>query len=594
MRRPRSLEHAIGVGSTTHRERRLHVVLPTHLLWRWVRPVFERTVLEKPVDIEGQAAKTAVSAPVAIGASIAAFAVIAVILVAVMGGGSSSDSSASPTTVSPASTSTAAPATTTTSAPTTTSTTTTTTTTEPAGPQPVGADPAALARASVQLAPLMSDGFQCWTGSGTIIDPTGMILTNSHVVASEPDCRWQMMSVAITDRTDSPAEPTYLAEVAGFDSIIDLATLRIVSDIDGNPVSPTDLPFVAVGDSDSVEVGDRLTMFGYPAIGGNTISVTNGIVSGFSREAGIDDQRAWIKTDATISGGNSGGGAIDSGGHLVGIPTTAGIRGELTADCRVLEDTNGDGSVDGSDSCIPIGGFLNGLRPIRLAADVISAVRSGDTADPTVGEDPVDVINTAWAGTPLFGPDVTLGDELTEVVDTLPASSPQVCAYWEYDGMQDGASYDTVWYFDGTVIEASSSFNSSWSGGPFGTWWACATNPDGIGTGAIEFAIFVEGEQLASSAMYVGDGHEPTYFRLNNFSDTDVCYVFISPTTAALWGGDRLGDSEILSPGTWIEFPVTTGQWDIQLSDCGLQVLEDYFDVAISDGVEVEYPATNG
>ncbi len=538
------------------------------------------------MDVEGQSAKTAISGPVAIGASIAAFAVIATILVLVMGGGSSSDSSAPPTTAAPASTT----APTSTTAPAAAAPTTAPTATDPAGPQPVGADPAALARASVQLAPLMSDGFQCWTGSGTIIDPSGMILTNSHVVASEPDCRWESMTVAITDRTDSPAEPTYLAEVAGFDPIIDVATLRIVSDMDGNPVNLTDLPFVNVGDSDTVEVGDALTMFGYPAIGGNTISVTNGIVSGFSREAGIDDQRAWIKTDATISGGNSGGGAIDSSGNLVGIPTTAGIRGELTADCRVLEDTNGDGTVDGTDSCIPIGGFLNGLRPIRLAADVISAVRSGDTADPTIGADPVDVISTAWAGTPLFGPDVTLGDELTEIVDTLPADSPQVCAFWEYDGMQDGALYDTVWYFDGTVIDESSSFNSTWSGGSFGTWWACATNTDGIGTGSLEFAIFVEGEQLASGAMYVGDGHLPMFYQINNLSDSEICYVFASPTLAALWGGDRLGETETVMLGDSIQLPLTTGQWDVLLQGCDQQPLETYFDFFMADGAQINFP----
>ncbi len=519
------------------------------------------------------------SGPAAIAATVGTFVVIVAALLLTLGRGGNTTESLTATTVV--------------AAPTTVSLTTAPPST-PAGPRPVGADPAGIARATVFLSPLMADGSSCWSGSGTIIDPTGMILTNSHVVASEPDCKWDTMGVSLTGRTDSPAEPTYLAEVAGFDPLLDLATLRIVSDVDGNPVSPTDLPFVAVGDSDTVEVGDSLTMFGYPTIGGKTISVTTGIVSGFSREASIEDRRAWIKTDATISGGNSGGGAIDDTGRLVGIPTTAGIRGELTADCRVLEDTNGDGVVDNTDPCIPIGGFLNGLRPVNLADAVIAAVHAGETADPTVGYSPVDVTNSASAGTTQFGPDVTSDDTLTEVVSTLPASARQICAFWEYQGMQDGVSYDTIWLFDGKVIEGSSSFSSTWSGGGSGTWWACATNTDGIGTGSMEFEFFVEGRLLASNGIYVGDGHSPTMFRVNNRSDTEICFVFATPSVAADWGDDELSSDGTLPPGRWIELPVTTGDWDIMLQDCDQNTLQTYSQVSISAGTEIDYPTPIG
>ncbi len=529
-----------------------------------------------------QPSQSAMSGPAAVAATVGAFVMIVAVLLLTLGRGSDSTESVTSTTAAPT------VAATTTAAPTTTPPSTS------VGPQPVGADPAGIARATVLLSPLMADLSPCWSGSGTIIDPTGMILTNSHVVASEPDCQWETIGVSLTDRTDSPAEPTYLAEVAGFDPLLDLATLRIVSDLDGNPVTPTDLPFVAVGDSDTVEVGDSLTMFGYPTIGGRTISVTTGIVSGFSREASIEDRRAWIKTDAAISGGNSGGGAIDVAGRLVGIPTTAGIRGELTADCRVLEDTNGDGVVDNNDPCIPIGGFLNGLRPINLADAVITAVHAGETADPAVGYNPVDVTDTASAGSTQFGPDVTGDDKLTEVVSTLPAAAQQICAFWGYQGMQDGASYDTVWLFDGTVIEGSSSFSSTWSGGESGSWWACATNPDGLGTGSMEFEFFVEGRLLASNGIYVGDGHVPTAFRLNNRSDTEICFVFATPSAAADWGDDELSPDETLPPGRWIELPVTTGDWDITLEDCDQNTLQTYNQVSISDGTEIDYPTPVG
>ena len=74
--------------------------------------------------------------------------------------------------------------------------------------------------------------------------------------------------------------------------------------------------------------GDPIHIFGYPAIGGGTLQYTAGVVSGFNFEEGIDG-RAWITTDATMSGGSSGGTAVDAQGRLIGVPTQGS---EL--DCR--------------------------------------------------------------------------------------------------------------------------------------------------------------------------------------------------------------------------------------------------------------------
>jgi hypothetical protein len=101
-------------------------------------------------------------------------------------------------------------------------------------------------------------------------------------------------------------------------------------------------------------------------------------VSGFNPQQGIDYPRAWIKTNTTISGGNSGGTGVDEEGLLIGVPTRAGSGAEGSlVDCRVVEDTNGDGRIDSRDSCIPIGGFLNSLRPINLAFPLIDEAITG-------------------------------------------------------------------------------------------------------------------------------------------------------------------------------------------------------------------------
>src|SRR5690606_30985477 len=106
----------------------------------------------------------------------------------------------------------------------------------------------------------------------------------------------------------------------------------------------------------SVEIGDDLYILGYPAIGGDTITFTRGLVAGFTGDSQLGT-RAWIKTDAAISGGNSGGLAANAAGQLIGVPTIAGVGEdqEEIVDCRPVRDTNRDGVIDDNDDCVPLG-----------------------------------------------------------------------------------------------------------------------------------------------------------------------------------------------------------------------------------------------
>ena len=230
-------------------------------------------------------------------------------------------------------------------------------------------------------------------GSGTIVSRNGLILTNYHVVDVSDLIRENRrnrnvtvlenkMVVLITRQTDQPPVATYIADVVDALPNLDLAVLRITSDLTGKEVDPStlNLPFIELGDSDRVEIEDALRIYGYPSIGGSTITFTRGSVSGFDSEPGVRG-RAWIKTDATISGGNSGGTALNDAGQLVGVPTQASVSSARQAtDCRRIQDTNGDGEVDENDTCIPIGGFINALRPVNLAKDMIARAARGGAA----------------------------------------------------------------------------------------------------------------------------------------------------------------------------------------------------------------------
>ncbi len=148
---------------------------------------------------------------------------------------------------------------------------------------------------------LPQDRVQRSAGSGVIVDQTGLVVTNNHVVENMTEVK-----VALTDRRE------FEAEVVLRDPRTDLAILRIKGQG----------PFTAVemGDPDALEVGDFVMAVGNPFGVGQT--VTQGIVSALARtQVGITDYQFFIQTDAAINPGNSGGALVDTFGRLVGINT---------------------------------------------------------------------------------------------------------------------------------------------------------------------------------------------------------------------------------------------------------------------------------
>ncbi|MBW6467115.1 MAG: serine protease [Brevefilum sp.] len=224
---------------------------------------------------------------------------------------------------------------------------------------------------------------QGWTGSGTVISEDGLILTNAHVVFSDRFFEVADLVVSITTAQDQPPEPMFFADVVQGDARLDLAVIKVRSDLEGNPANFSALGIepVKIGQAESLQLGDPIVILGYPGIGGETITLTRGEVSGFTAEAPYGN-RAFIKTSATIAGGNSGGLAATPQGEIIGIPTQVG-SGELEGvivDCRPLADTNRDGVIDERDNCVPTGGFINALRPINLAQPLIEAALAGQVA----------------------------------------------------------------------------------------------------------------------------------------------------------------------------------------------------------------------
>jgi Do/DeqQ family serine protease len=137
-------------------------------------------------------------------------------------------------------------------------------------------------------------------GSGVIVDPSGLVVTNYHVIEGASDVK-----IALADKRE------FAADIVLKDQHSDLAVLRIKG-------AHERFPTLQFANSDDVQVGDIVLAIGDPFGVGQT--VTHGIVSAVARtDVGISDYAFFIQTDAAINPGNSGGALVDLNGRLVGI-----------------------------------------------------------------------------------------------------------------------------------------------------------------------------------------------------------------------------------------------------------------------------------
>ncbi|WP_313339255.1 trypsin-like peptidase domain-containing protein [Sedimentibacter sp.] len=143
-------------------------------------------------------------------------------------------------------------------------------------------------------------------GSGFIVDPNGYIVTNSHVIE---DGKYDKITVSLIDGS------TEVGEVLWYDKSLDLAVVKI---------NRTNLPFVELGDSDKLLVGEPVVAIGNPMTLDLERTVTQGIISGLNRTIIFENGTViepLIQTDASINEGNSGGPLFNAKGQVIGINT---------------------------------------------------------------------------------------------------------------------------------------------------------------------------------------------------------------------------------------------------------------------------------
>jgi S1-C subfamily serine protease len=364
-------------------------------------------------------------------------------------------------------------------------------------------------------------------GSGTILSSDGLILTNAHVARPSADGLAIYsedptpvrdpagLVVAVIDREDQPPVPRYRAHVVVVDGYLDAALIRIDQNLDGTPIAPGSLhlPTVQLGNSDALRVGDKMTVVGFPGIGGDTISLSSGEVSGFLGDDRIGS-RAWIKTDAIVSHGNSGGLAADASGAIVGIPT------------RAYEDVGGYSLV----------------RPIGLIRPMIDSVAGGGSyatpyVVPETGSERVSF--DTWT-------DTVSGCAATSRLTSYPSAAREAVALFQQTGMAVGEDVLIEWRIDSRVVVRDSL--RIVSGGANGGCLQVSVYSDrGLPEGRYRVDLYLGPSlrDVASAETIVGAAG-PGAANLSGFvSDVDsgapiagaVIYILVPGTDAQAWYG---------------------------------------------------------
>ncbi len=205
-------------------------------------------------------------------------------------------------------------------------------------------------------------------GSAVVVRSDGVLVTNYHVINNPRTSRSYdeiFLNLMSNDETAS-SSARYRLKPLLINKEYDLALLRIESDAAGNPIPKSfTFPTIEMGDSRKIKVLEDLFIIGFPEKGGTTVTVNRGVVEG------KDILASWIKTDARVIHGNSGGAAVNDEGKLIGIPT------KVVADEQPI-DRDGDGFPDDSRRF----GAVGFLRPSHLVAEMIAELHEAGAADP--------------------------------------------------------------------------------------------------------------------------------------------------------------------------------------------------------------------
>ena len=334
--------------------------------------------------------------------------------------------------------------------------------------------------ATVQvIVPIAAEEDTYSTGSGTILTESGLILTNYHVMGEidqEKLYNGNGFAAIGINPTNLKGRPVlkYAAHLLAASPELDLALLRItglLEDEDAALPENLGLTVIEIGDSEALQIGDEINAFGFPSIGGDTVTFTSGIVSGF--EDWEDDGYAeWLKVDLNINHGNSGGLATNSAGEFVGVPTQG--RQDI--------------------------GMIGLVRDGNMAIDWVRRALLDEPNTSQTDPDAPGVANVLFAkAIDSKGVARSSGVRFNSGLDTIYAT-------FDFVNFANQANFVFSWYRDGFQIFTDA---VRWDFGKSGSTWVNVYDDEGLADGYYELEIVYEGKQIYRDGVVVGAAKPP-------------------------------------------------------------------------------------
>ncbi|MBX3000553.1 MAG: trypsin-like peptidase domain-containing protein [Caldilineaceae bacterium] len=318
------------------------------------------------------------------------------------------------------------------------------------------------------------------TGSGTVLTAEGLILTNYHVMGEIETATlynekgFAGIAVNPTNLRSAPVLK-YAATIIGGDPDLDLALLQIVGLLeDVNAPLPANLGLtpITVGDSEALEIGDEINAFGFPGIGGDTVTFTSGRLSGFLDED-KDGYSEWLKVDLNINHGNSGGLATNDRGEMIGVPT-AGVT-DL--------------------------GMIGLVRDGNLAMDFVKRT----LLQPQTNSPPSP--NAAYISNVQFARAIDSRGQPRRPGARFPSDTDTIYATFNYGNFGANSNFAFNWYHNGFRI-----YNDLvvWTYGSEGNTWVDLYDENGLADGFYEVEISLNDNRLHRSGVIVGAATQTT------------------------------------------------------------------------------------
>lgn len=380
--------------------------------------------------------------------------------------------------------------------------------------QGVGADSGgSLDRALLSTAHLLTlkdgtdQGASC---TGVVVGDDRTLLTNWHCVGKDAGVQSKSRAlnnargwVFVAPTRDPRQAPSfaYVARVVVGEPTLDVAVIRIFGTFTGDPERPGPLPDgplpllpLPLANSDSVRLGQGVRVLGYPSLGGDTITLTEGHISGFDDETG-DGVPDAFKTDAEVNHGNSGGLAINDQGQHIGIPTWA------------RTDEKGSGKISRIR-------MINAAVPYVQQALALPAPTLADAQTPAqppglgTSAAPSTPVAPRPAGTGQVGPVTFRADASGPVPPAgtpLPSGLKQVVAQAPFQGMTSGADWGSVWTYQGQTA-AGATRGTAWTLGRDGTLQDTLSAAEGqtLPDGRYGWAMYLGGQLAAQGGFEIG------------------------------------------------------------------------------------------